>query len=57
MSLKNHIKRLRREYMLDHHRVRQAEKDWLEWKGYPIDWDNPRDINEKIQWLLCFSDT
>ena len=57
MSLKNHIKRLRREYLLDHHRVRQAEKDWLEWKGYPIDWDNPRDINEKIQWLLCFSDT
>lgn len=57
MSLKNHIKRLHREYMLDHHRVLQAERDWFEWKGYPIDWDNPRDINEKIQWLLCFSDT
>ncbi len=57
MSLKNHLKRLHREYMLDHHRVLQAERDWLEWKGYPIDWDNPRDINEKIQWLLCFSDT
>ena len=57
MSLKNHIKRLRREYMLDHHRVRQAEKDWLEWAGYPINWENPRDINEKIQWLMCFSDT
>ena len=57
MSLKNHIKRLHREYMLDHHRVKQAERDWLEWAGYPIDWDNPRDINEKIQWLMCFSDT
>ena len=57
MSLKNHIRRLRREYMLDHHRVRQAERDWLEWAGYPIDWENPRDINEKIQWLMCFSDT
>ena len=25
--------------------------------GHPIDWNDPKDINEKIQWLMCFSDT
>lgn len=43
--------------MLDHFHSKLVEREWLRWKGYPIDWDNPRDINEKIQWLMCFSDT
>ena len=30
---------------------------WQKTYGYKIDWDNPRDINEKIQWLICFGDT
>ena len=34
-----------------------VERDWREWKGYDIDWKNPRDINEKIQWLMRFTDT
>ena len=33
------------------------DSDWKKWKGYPVDWKNPRDINEKIQWLMCRSDT
>ena len=43
--------------MLDHFHAGLVEREWLKWKGYPIDWDNPRDLNEKIQWLMCFSDT
>lgn len=43
--------------MLDHFHSAFVEREWLKWKGRPIDWDNPRDINEKIQWLMCFSDT
>ena len=46
-----------RRFMLDHFHSRLVEREWLKWKGYPIDWDRPRDINEKIQWLMCFSDT
>ena len=30
---------------------------WKKTYGYKIDWYNPRDINEKIQWLICFGDT
>ena len=33
------------------------DSDWMKWKGYKVDWDNPRDINEKIQWLMFRSDT
>ncbi len=36
---------------------RVIDSDWLKWKGYKVDWDNPRDINEKIQWLMFRSDT
>lgn len=30
---------------------------WRQKFGYTIDWENPRDINEKIWWLLIYSDT
>ncbi len=43
--------------MLDHFHSVFVDWEWLKWKGRPVDWDNPRDINEKIQWLMCFSDT
>lgn len=43
--------------MLDHFHSKLVEQEWLKWKGYPIDWKHPRDLNEKIQWLMCFSDT
>ena len=57
MTLRKRIYRLYRRFMLDHFHSKLVEREWLRWKGYPIDWDNPRDINEKIQWLMCFSDT
>jgi len=43
--------------MLDHFHHILVDQEWMRWKGYKVDWKNPRDINEKIQWLLCFSDT
>lgn len=52
-----HIHGFCRAFALDHFRTKLVERDWLRWKGYRPDWDNPRDINEKIQWLMCFSDT
>lgn len=33
------------------------DHDWKKWKGYKVDWKNPRDLNEKIQWLICNGDT
>ncbi len=32
-------------------------RKWKRKFGYSIDWKHPRDINEKIQWLLVYSDT
>lgn len=39
-----------------HHRFMQGLL-WVDRMGRRLDWDNPRDINEKIQWLMCSSDT
>ena len=44
-------------FLMDHFHKQYADKMWKDWKGYKIDWDNPRDLNEKIQWLMCKSDT
>ncbi|WP_405277287.1 ATP-grasp fold amidoligase family protein [Methanobrevibacter sp.] len=33
------------------------DHEWPAQFGHKIDWNNPRDINEKIQWLICYSDT
>ncbi|MBR1927805.1 MAG: hypothetical protein IJ840_08695, partial [Bacteroidales bacterium] len=44
-------------FMLDHFHSFVVDREWLKWKGYKVDWEHPRDINEKIQWLMCFSDT
>lgn len=45
------------EWELDHHHDRVVQREWKKRFGRIIDWDHPRDINEKIQWLMCFSDT
>ena len=49
--------RIYRRLMLRFFPTRIVDRDWKKWKGYPVDWDNPRDINEKIQWLIFKSDT
>lgn len=57
MTLRKRLYHTYHRFMLDHFRRYLVDRDWLKWKGYKVDWDNPRDINEKIQWLICFSDT
>lgn len=46
-----------RKLGLKYFRSRVIDSDWKKWKGYKVDWDNPRDLNEKIQWLICHGDT
>lgn len=42
---------------VDHFPKNELEKRWLQFTGMPIDWNNPQTLNEKIQWLICYSDT
>lgn len=53
MKLKTYLTHL----MWDHFRPYMINHIWQGRYGYKIDWNNPRDINEKMQWLACFSDT
>ena len=46
-----------RKFMLRFSPARIVDLEWKKWKGYTVDWKNPRDINEKIQWLMHKSDT
>lgn len=55
--LKRRIDARYNQFCVDHFPHRIIEKSWLRDFGYPIDWEHPRDINEKIQWLIAFSDT
>lgn len=57
MPLKKHILSLYKRMMLDYFRPVWIDREWKKWKGYGIDWQSPRDLNEKIQWLLCYGDT
>ena len=33
------------------------DRDWRRSFGYTPNWKNPRDLNEKIQWLITYGDT
>ena len=52
MELKSTI----RNFMWDHFRPYMINHLWQGRYGYKIDWNNPLDINEKMQWLACFGD-
>ena len=45
------------EWELDHHYERVARREWKKRFGTELDLDHPRNLNEKIQWLMCRSDT
>ncbi len=45
------------EWELDHRYERVARREWKKRFGTELDLDHPRDLNEKIQWLMCRSDT
>lgn len=44
-------------FLVDYCTKHVLEKIWLKFAEKPIDWDNLQTLNEKIQWLICFSDT
>lgn len=54
------IKKLKwqiRKFLIDHYPKMVVDHEWPGQFGRKLDWENPRDINEKIQWLMCNSDT
>ena len=56
-EIRRFLSRKWHEWMLDRHHDKVVQKEWKKRFGHTIDWNNPKDINEKIQWLMCFSDT
>lgn len=56
-GIRERIGYVRYKYYVDHCPQKVIDKIWQREYGYKIDWNNPRDINEKIQWLICFGDT
>lgn len=56
MSIKKQIKWQIRKFLIDHYPKMIIDHEWPGQFGRKIDWKNPRDINEKIQWLMCYSD-
>ena len=44
-------------YFMDNHLWIRTQIIWLRKYGHFIDKDNLKDINEKINWLICFGDT
>lgn len=60
-SLLNKVyERLRYEkykFCVDHYPRPVIDKIWLREYGYKPDWEHPRNLNEKIQWLICYGDT
>lgn len=57
MNIIEKIKWQVRKFLIDHYPQIIIQHEWPGVTGHEIDWNNPRDINEKIQWLMCFSDT
>lgn len=53
----NSLKEGIRHFIWDHFRPYWINHLWQGQYGYKIDWKNPKDINEKMQWLACFGDT
>ena len=56
-GIKTRILKLRHMYQGDHCPQRVIDRKWLMEYGYKIDWNHPKDLNEKIQWLICYGDT
>lgn len=56
-GIKTKLLKMWHDYQVDHCPQRVIDKIWLNIYGYKIDWNHPQDINEKIQWLICFGNT
>lgn len=46
-----------RRFLISHYPKVVLSRLWLQEFGYPLNWKNPKDLNEKIQWLIANSDT
>ena len=57
INLRSYFSRLRFKYLVDHNPRAAIDKIWMRKYGYTVDWDTPRDLNEKIEWLICYGDT
>ena len=53
---KQWYQRKKQEFILWHRPKQIADQLFEQQFGYKIDWDNPRDLNEKIQWLMFNTD-
>ena len=53
----NKLKDFNYKYLVDHYPRVIIDKIWKRKYGYIIDWNHPRDLNEKIEWLICYGDT
>lgn len=56
-KIKNRILREYNNFLVDHFPKILLSRLWKKDFGYSIDWNNPKSLNEKIQWLICYSDT
>ncbi len=56
-EIRRFLGRKRHEWELDHRYEWVARREWKKRFGTELDLDHPHDLNEKIQWLMCRSDT
>jgi hypothetical protein len=55
--IRNRIRTVCHQFLVDHYPRFVIDRIWQRQNGYKIDWNHPTDINEKIQWLICYGDT
>lgn len=55
--IENRIKTKWIKTQIDYNTKAVLSRLWVKAFGYPINWDEPKDLNEKIQWLIVNSDT
>ena len=55
--IKNRLTKEWNELLVDHFTKHVLSKYWFQDFHYHLDWNNPKDLNEKIQWLILYSDT
>ncbi|GFI00805.1 ATP-grasp fold amidoligase family protein [uncultured Phocaeicola sp.] len=55
--LSYYVKSQKYRQLIDTNPQQALEIFWYKRYGRDIDWDNPRTLNEKIQWLEAFTDT
>ena len=57
MNMLYRIKSFIYNYLVDHYPRIIIDRIWKKTYGRKMNWKNPIDINEKIQWLICYGNT